>query len=37
LLRCVDAKGLETMNEFDEGICCGHFAPTITALRIMRA
>jgi hypothetical protein len=38
LLRCVDAtKAQKLMKEFHEGICGGHFAPTTTAHRIMRA
>jgi hypothetical protein len=38
LLRCVDenqAQGL--IKEFHEGICGGHFAPTATAHKIIRA
>jgi hypothetical protein len=38
LLRCVDAtKSQRLMEEFHEGIFGGHFTPTTTAHRIMRA
>ena len=38
LLRCVDEnKSQELIREFHEGICGGHFAPTATAHKIIRA
>jgi hypothetical protein len=38
LLRCVDEnQAQELIREFHEGICGGHFAPTGTAHKIIRA
>jgi hypothetical protein len=38
LLRCVDEnQAQELIKEFHEGICGGHFAPTATAHKIIRA
>jgi hypothetical protein len=38
LLRCVDEKkAQELIKEFHEGICGGHFAPTATTHKIIRA
>jgi hypothetical protein len=37
LLRCVDEKkSRDLMREFHEGMCGGHFAPTITSHKIIR-
>jgi hypothetical protein len=37
VLRCIDEnQAQELMREFHEGICGGHFAPTVTAHKIIR-
>jgi hypothetical protein len=38
LLRCIDEnQAQELIREFHEGICGGHFAPTATTHKIIRA
>jgi len=38
LLRCVDLiRTQKVLEEFQEGVCGGNFAPTVTTNRILRA